>query len=70
MFLSFLVLNCTGKHYFLSPVQPPPLLLTIITMSNPLLFQPLLLFGTQEYIFEIELWFWLFIGSKLKNSVL
>ena len=39
----------TAYTIFATPSNPPPpLLLIIIAMSNPLLFQPLLLFGTRE----------------------
>ena len=55
----FLVLDISTKKpppLFSKPFQPPlPLLLIIITMSNLLLFQPLLLFGTQEYFHNIDI---------------
>ena len=38
----------TAYTIFATPYNPLPQLLIIITMSNPLLFQPLLLFGTRE----------------------
>ena len=35
-------------HYFFNPVQPPSIINNYYNVQPPLLFQPLLLFGTRE----------------------